>query len=105
MTMQASEKLFLQTVGRFVAERMKPLQLRIAQLETQVRELKEAGIRYCGTYQRAIDYKRGDLVSHDGSMWIVVADAAKALEIPGKSPSWQLCVKAGRDARDHRDAA
>ena len=45
-------KLFLQTVGRFVAAQTKPLQDRIAELETQVAELQAGGVKFSGTYQR-----------------------------------------------------
>jgi hypothetical protein len=107
MTMQASEKLFLRTVGRWVAARFKkeiaPLIERIDQLETQVREqkaqvreLQTRGVRYCGIYQRAMGYERGDCTTHDGAMWVVIADEAKPMEAPGKSAAWQLCWKAAR---------
>lgn len=103
--MQPSEKLFLQTVGRFVVERMKPLHARILDLENEVRELKsemreleKGGVRFCGVWQRAMDYKRGSMVTHDGATWTVVADEAKAMERPGTSQAWQLCEKSRRDA-------
>ena len=106
--MQASEKLFLQTVGRFVvqriAERLMPLSAQIdalkaevRELQSQVRELEEGGVKYCGVYQRAAIYKRGDCVTYDGSMWVAIT-AAKPMEVPGKAACWQLSVKHGRDA-------
>jgi len=35
-------------------------QARIAALGARVKELESNGIKYCGTYQRAAGYKRGD---------------------------------------------
>jgi hypothetical protein len=114
MTLQPSEKLFLQTVGRFVAERiaerLMPLSAQIDELKSEVRELKsqvreleEGGIKYCGVYQKAANYKRGDCVSYDGSMWCAITDV-NAMEVPGPSNCWQLAVKHGRDGRSRRDA-
>ena len=114
--MLPTEKLFLQTVGRFVAqrigERLLPLQAQVDQLtaevrdlKSQVRELEEGGIKYCGVYQRAAVYKRGDCVSYGGSMWCAIADVQPTELPPGKSDHWQLSVKHGRDADAGASAA
>jgi hypothetical protein len=113
--MQPSEKLFLQTVGRFVAnriaERLMPLSAQIdglksevRELKSQVRELEEGGIRYCGVYQRSTDYRRGDCVTYAGSMWVAIT-ATRPMEAPGKAECWQLAVKHGRDADAGANAA
>lgn len=109
--MQASEKLFLQTVGRFVAERLKPLHMRILDLENEVRELKSemreleaGGIKYCGVYQRAACYKRGDCVTHGDSMWVAITGVPPT-QAPGTAECWQLSVKHGRDADAGASAA
>jgi hypothetical protein len=102
--MQPSEKLFLQTVGRFVAERLRPLHARILDLENQVRELQSevreleaGGIKYCGVWQKACSYKRGTCITHAGSMWVAVTDV-QPMQAPGADQAWQLAVKRGRDA-------
>lgn len=113
--MTPDEKNFLQTVGRFVQQRIKAwtapiteravklqaqidqLQLQVRELKSQVRELEEGGIKYCGIYQRAAVYKRGDCVTYGGSMWCAVTDV-QPMEWPGKADCWQLSVKHGRDA-------
>src|SRR5690242_497594 len=105
--MQPSEKLFLQTVGRFVqriAERLMPLSAQIdglksevRELKSQVRELEEGGIKYCGVYQRAAVYKRGDCVTYGGSMWCAMVDV-QPMAKPGEAECWQLSMKHGRDA-------
>jgi hypothetical protein len=43
------------------------------------------------------EYKAGDLVSWDGSMWHCEAPTT---DRPGASPAWRLCVKHGRDGKD-----
>jgi hypothetical protein len=77
------------TIAEFVAAAVAPLKLRIAELE-------KGGLKYCGVYQRALDYKRGSLVTFEGSAWCALVDTR---EVPGRSNSWQLAVKAGRDGR------
>jgi hypothetical protein len=66
--------------------------------------LESGGIRYCGVYQRAASYRRGDITTYDGSMWCAVDDVAPSNQ-PGKSAAWQLCCRAGRDGKDGKAAA
>jgi hypothetical protein len=49
---------------------------------------------YNGVYDAAGEYRQGQAVTHDGSLWIATRDA------PGKpgEDGWQLAVKRGRDA-------
>lgn len=77
------------TIAEFVGKAVEPLKLRIAELE-------KGGVKYCGVFQRALDYKRGSLVTFEGSAWCALVDTR---EVPGKSDAWQLAVKAGRDGR------
>ena len=70
-------------------------------LQKRVAELEGGGIRYVGTWQRAQSYRKGDVVTYDGGMFIALAATA---ETPGKSGDWQLAVKAGRPGRDGKDA-
>jgi hypothetical protein len=124
--MRTSEKtLFMQTVGKFVVQKiaamLSPIDERINKLETalaaqikwadietlinarietlaeRIEALEMHGIRYVGVYQRAADYKRGDVVTYDGAMWVAIMDAPPN-EIPGHSVCWQLSVK-GPDPR------
>lgn len=78
-------KQLLPTIGKYIEAQLKPLRERIAQLES-------SGIRYCGTYQRASEYRRGDVISYDGSMWVATC-ATPPQEVPSKSICWQLSVK------------
>lgn len=67
----------------------------VERLESRVRELEGRGIKYCGTYQRALDYERGAVVTHQGSAWIALTETGAE---PGTDAAWQLMVKRGRDA-------
>jgi hypothetical protein len=84
-------------VGQFVLDQIKlataPLKARIAELEARTAELEQR--QYHGVYQRACEYKRHALVTHDGSLWIAVEDVAHPNEVPGVSMKWHLCAKRG----------
>jgi hypothetical protein len=107
--MRTSEKtLFMQTVGKFVVQKIAAmfgpiesdvgeLKNKVAQLAERVTALEASGVRYVGVYQRAADYKRGDVCTHEGAMWVAIMDAPPN-EIPGHSVCWQLSVK-GPDPR------
>lgn len=61
-------------------------------------EFKMIGIpQYCGVYQVGKRHEMGDMVTHDGSMWVALKDTA---ESPGKSADWRLAVKRGQDGKD-----
>lgn len=53
-------------------------------------------MQYCEQHQVNRKYEMGDVVTHDGSMWVALRDTAGA---PGKSPDWRLAVKRGQDGR------
>lgn len=47
--------------------------------------------------ESAGEYKRGDLVTHKGGVWMA---KAATTERPGAGDGWKLVVKAGRDGKD-----
>jgi hypothetical protein len=69
-------------------------------LHKRIVELEGGGIRYAGVWQRAQSYRRGDVTTFEGSMFIALNATA---ETPGKGGDWQLCVKQGRPGRDGQD--
>jgi hypothetical protein len=76
-----------------------PLRAQIAELERRLALAETRGLEYLGVYQRAIDYRRGSVCTHNGSLWIAIENVRG--ETPGEGAnSWQLAVKAGRDGRD-----
>jgi hypothetical protein len=54
---------------------------------------------YRDVFAAGEQYQRGDLVTHDGSLWIALADTEAQ---PGAGEGWKLCTKRGRDGRDRR---
>jgi hypothetical protein len=89
---------WLPLVGLFVHDQ---IQKEIAGLKARIEELETKGINFCGSYQRANRYRRGEWVGYDGSAWVALSDV-QPLEQPGASDKWQLIVRAGRDAREQR---
>ena len=82
--------------GLFVQDRIKKenalLSARIADLESRMSEFQ-----YCGVWHDGA-YKRGNFVTHDGSLWHCDVDNTDAK--PGTNAgAWTLCCKRGKDAR------
>ncbi|MBV7586872.1 hypothetical protein KW851_28855 [Pseudomonas sp. PDM33] len=72
-------------------ERIEQLEGKLKGLSEQAAVLEERGLKYCGTWQRAMDYRRGDCVTHKGSLWTAVKATDKA---PDEAASdWQLSAK------------
>jgi hypothetical protein len=68
---------------------------RIKKLQDRLDAIEESSTKFCGVHQRALAYKRGSLVTCDGSLWAAVRDT-HADERPGTgSTGWQLAVKQG----------
>lgn len=64
---------------------------RVKALETEVEGLQERGIDYRGVFKTGTEYKRGDVCTHSGSLWIAHRQTDEAP--PGNG--WTLCVKQG----------
>lgn len=69
------------------------LRRRVADLEAKIESMP--AVSYAGSYREGESYKRGMLVTHDGSLWHAQT------ETTSKPPdsTWRLCVRKGRDAR------
>ncbi len=52
---------------------------------------------YRGVLKSGQAYDRGDMVTHDGSLWHANAPTS---EKPGDGKSWQLCVRKGQNGKD-----
>jgi hypothetical protein len=85
---------FVAGLHDYLSKAFTPLVQRIVALEQlPVKTLADA---YKGAHLPG-QYKRGDLVTRGGSLWIAVEDANGT---PGSSPSWRLIVQRGRDGKD-----
>lgn len=88
----------MRALAVFVTERVeqatKPLCERIMELEKR-------GVDYKGTYQRATVYRRGDITTFDGSMYVAISDI-EPNKSPGNGGKWVLAVKRGQDGAQLR---
>src|SRR5262245_14147698 len=96
--MQTSEKLFLQTIGRFVAERFKlwiaSRDERIEKLEARVAELEartESSYKYA--FFDGAEYHAGNLVTDRSSLWLAKRTTTAR---PGGNDDWKLVVRSGQ---------
>ncbi|PDS74695.1 transposase [Rhizobium sp. L43] len=65
-------------------------------LSARIEELEAGGVRYAGTWQRALAYQKGTVITNTGSMWVALRDTSEG-ERPGDAPdAWQLAAKAAR---------
>jgi len=82
---------------------VQPLSTRIADLELQVAALRaEKSATFADAYRGLWmpgAFKRGDLVTADGSLWLALEDSKGK---PGSDSAWRLVVKRGKDAKEAR---
>lgn len=76
---------------RWLSARCMALEERLSKLEAR------PILEYRGVWKSTDTYKRGDLTTHDGSMWH--AQVGSQGLMPGQGEGWRLCVKKGKDAR------
>lgn len=62
-----------------------------------LKRIETKGVEYKGVWQASQDYRRGDLVTFDGSVWH--ANATTRAKPGSGSKAWTLAVKRGADAR------
>jgi hypothetical protein len=77
-----------ETIGKFVAGVVKPLEKRVSELEARPE------LRYIGVWSKDEQYVEGNCVTHDGNVFVCVAPKTKAK--PGPSAAWRLAVKGTR---------
>jgi hypothetical protein len=74
--------------------------LKVEKLEARVAALEASGVKYRGVWQAAEEYRRGDMVTHGGSVFHCNAD--KRAKPGNGSTTWSLAVKHGKDAEPRR---
>lgn len=83
----------LMAVFRWAGLRCKALEDRVQQLE------ERPSVEYRGSWKADEKYRRGDLISHAGSVWH--CELAGSGIVPGEGATgWRLAVKRGRDGKD-----
>lgn len=88
-------------VNDSLSTRAAALEARIEVLERGLTDIRrQPTLEYTGTWQEGTTYERGQMVTHQGSVWYCKRPAATR---PNEDPErWQLMVKRGRDGRDAR---
>lgn len=102
---EVGSKATLTSIGRTLFMFSFLANTKLAELERRLARIEEKGVVYRGVFNASDEYRRGDLVSHGGSIFHCTRptqgvsptheQGAKALDHP-----WQLAVKRGRDARN-----
>jgi hypothetical protein len=67
----------------------KALEARVEALEASAATMSLAD-SHKGTHQRGVTYRRGDLLTCGGALWLALRDTR---ERPGASDAWRLVVK------------
>jgi hypothetical protein len=97
LTEMSDEQSIAWAVAICLKEQLEPLQQRIAQLEQQVKLLKDTGVNYRGVFEDGERYEIGDACTSGGSMWRAYEPTTSK---PGSDLAWRLIVKRGRNGKD-----
>ena len=88
---QAFVNALAPVIKNYVQRSLEPVTKRLDGLE------ERGSLEYRGIFEDSTVYRKGDLVTRDGSLWIAKSPTH---ERPGASSDWQLCVKRGQNGRD-----
>lgn len=93
-------KQMIESMARVVNKVLEPMRADVKALGARVAALEAANAEkaYFGVYDGDSGYRKHNMVTHGGSMWVALEDAPAGTR-PGESDEWQLAVKKGRDAR------
>ncbi|WP_143540698.1 hypothetical protein [Rhizobium sp. L43] len=61
--------------------------------QTRLDAMELHGVKYCGVYQKALNYRRGHVVTMDGAMWTALADTPEGVAPGSNAAFWQLSGK------------
>ncbi|CAN7549442.1 transposase [Pararhizobium sp. LjRoot238] len=76
---------------------------KLGALAARVAELEAGGIRYVGSFQRALGYRKGSVTTFAGSMWTALDDVPAGVQ-PGSNPAfWQLSEKGSSWVRKQKE--
>lgn len=67
--------------------------VKLKALSARIAELEGGGVRYSGCYQRALEYRKGSVVTFASSMWIALDDVPAGVQPGSNGASWQLAEK------------
>jgi hypothetical protein len=79
-------------ISEYLAENVLPVLQELQDMRRRVSAIEDRGIKYCGIYQRYLDYKRGDIVTCDGAMWIATVNST-GVKPGGDAAVWLMTSK------------
>jgi hypothetical protein len=98
----AEKQELIKAIGTFVcgeiARGLEPVRAELLRLSVELKqaELVVRELRYAGVWTDRASYKRGNFVTHSGSLWHCNLDDVHTM--PGSDvTAWTLCVKRGED--------
>ena len=95
---EAEKQALISALGEVIVtevqKSLEPVQQELARLTLKLEhaELQAREMRYAGTWNAGSTYKKGNFVTHGGSLWCCLISEAKTM--PGSDyMAWQLAVK------------
>lgn len=83
---------FITGIHEYFMKAFKPLVERLETLERKMEEVEQRGLDYKGTFREGTEYTKGDVLTHQGSIWIATR---KTIDKPPGN-GWLLSVKSAR---------
>jgi hypothetical protein len=95
--MDSRDKGMIKAVAACIKEQVgkshEVLRDRLRELDARIEALEKGGglaDHYKGSFDQGVLYRRGDLLTADGALWICLAES---MDKPGKSAAYRLVVK------------
>ncbi|MEY9581512.1 transposase [Sinorhizobium fredii] len=98
---QLKRPLSRRVVHALVASVTATTAAKLKALSARVEELEAGGVRYAGCYQRALEYRKGSIVTFTSSMWTALDDVPAGVQPGSNSAFWQLSEKGSSRVRKH----
>ncbi|KZS55265.1 hypothetical protein [Rhizobium anhuiense] len=67
--------------------------VKLKALSARIAELEAGGVRYSGCYQRALEYRKGSVVTFASSMWAALDNVPAGVQPGSNTAFWQLAQK------------
>ncbi|AIC25714.1 hypothetical protein IE4771_CH00553 [Rhizobium etli bv. mimosae str. IE4771] len=90
---QLQRPLSRRSVHALVAAATASTATKLKALAARIVELEAGGIRYSGCYQRALEYRRGSVVTFASSMWVALDNVPAGVQPGSNTAFWQLAQK------------
>jgi len=81
------------TIHALVAATTAATAVKLKALSARIAELEAGGVRYSGCYQRALEYRKGTVVTFASSMWVALDNVPAGVQPGSNTAFWQLAQK------------